>query len=760
MKLFFSDHCECAKVIRPEEVVRKVAVEFFCLDGKAKDPDAEFFVRQKYNSVADDIHFSTLSQEDLSPETPCPCRARRMTPFSIGDFVLVVDDDRLQPHRFEGYKNTMARVRDLPRRIELDESSVTGVTELPRVNELVWTDKIIAVPVKKVARTCHVVRIDENQEVPDILQWANGSSDWFFFRSAAKVVESIEPAEGNSDMEITDISTRSTSPERVSKIPTRSASEAPTDILEAVKPAEVSVNPLAEIPENQKLRGLDLFCGGGNFGRGVSDGGAVHHKWYSFSNAPKERAVDIEINALHTYRANLEHDDMKLYLGSINNFLFDVIIGRRKSLPKQGEIDFILAGSPCQGFSTANPQGHEVLKSLSNSALICTTISAIDFYRPKYAILENVPAMASDRQYRGQQVNVSNQIMCALIGMGYQCRCLLLDAWSFGTPQSRTRLFIEIAAPGCALPEIPQPSHAHPTSIKSRSVGKTATNIKFASRELDLLTPFPAIKTSDIWDDLPDIGNGHLGVCIPYPEHRVYFHQNARYRRLTALIPHVDVLGSGVDCRHPGYQYALRRNLIPEHLARWPKINKKDMRLQRLNPAGLVPTVTCIQVPISPVCGRTMHYSQDRPMTNMEVKRAQGFLDSDVLIGKAKRMYRIIGNSVCRQVAFALGLKLAEAVRKGPIGSGVGVPVAVKEEIQIKDETERLLGSRKFMVLIENTKKLSLLHGSEKEGMISDGISVRYSVTNGTEKVEVSMPLESRKRIRIEVEGAGDESGG
>ena len=457
--------------------------------------------------------------------------------------------------------------------------------------------------------------------------------------------------------------------------------------------------------------------------------------------------MDIDTNALHSYRANLEHDDVNLYLGSINNFLFDVITGRRRYVPKQGEIDFILAGSPCQGFSNANPQGHEALKSLSNSALVCTTISAIDFYRPKYAILENVPAMASDRKYRGQQVNVSNQIMCALIGMGYQCRCLLLDAWNFGAAQSRTRLFIEIAAPGCALPEIPQPSHAHPKSIKSRSVGKTAANVKFATRDLDIITSFPATKAKDIWDDLPDIGNSHLGVCIPYPEHKTYWTQNARDRRLTAHIPHADSICSGKESRHPGYQYALRRKLIPDHLERWHLPDTRNQRFQRLNPDALVPTVTCVVTPASRVSGRVLHYSQDRPISNMEGKRAQGFLDSDILIGKPRKVFRIIGNSVCRQVAFALGLKLAEAVAKGPIGDGIGVPVT--EVIETKQEMSVAGTKMRVMVLIESKR---MPPGMEQgKGIMAGDIHVQYSVHGRMNQVEVSISS-SRKRFGSRVE--------
>jgi DNA (cytosine-5)-methyltransferase 1 len=465
---------------------------------------------------------------------------------------------------------------------------------------------------------------------------------------------------------------------------------------------------------------------------------------------------------MHTYKANVEHEDVNLYLGSVNNFLFDVITGRRRYLPVRGEIDFILAGSPCQGFSNANPKGHEALKSLSNSALICTTLSAIDFYRPKYAILENVPAMASDRKYRGQDVNISNQIMCALIGMGYQCRCLLLDAWHFGAPQSRTRLFIEIAAPGCALPEIPPGSHAHHPDVRSRAVGKTAADIKFAERDLDILTAFPPVKLQDCWNDLPSIGNGQLGVCISHPDHRLYRVANSRDRNIMAHIPQSapDLSGSS---RNPGYKYSLQRGLIPPHLQlRALPLETQDMRFTRLSADGLCPTVTCVITPISHVGGKVMHYKENRMISNMEAKRAQGFLDTDVLVGTSAKAFRIVGNSVCRQVAFALGGKLAEAVRKGPVGSGTG---SVVEGVPIPEDLSvqpRSALRPSVMVLIEERSRNSSLaawrqaSGSVSSSLNSDvpseDVRVDFKVRNGGDRVEVSITTSPRKRIRIEVE--------
>lgn len=50
-----------------------------------------------------------------------------------------------------------------------------------------------------------------------------------------------------------------------------------------------------------------------------------------------------------------------------------------------------------------------------------------------------------------REINVFSQLLCCLVGMGYQCQQFTLDAWSFGSPQSRTRLFLSIAAPGQRL---------------------------------------------------------------------------------------------------------------------------------------------------------------------------------------------------------------------------------------------------------------------------------------------------------------------
>lgn len=45
----------------------------------------------------------------------------------------------------------------------------------------------------------------------------------------------------------------------------------------------------------------------------------------------------------------------------------------------------------------------------------------------------------------------------------------------------------------------------------------------------------------------------------------------------------------------------------------------------------------------------------------MEGRRAQGFPDNEVIVGRPSQQWKIVGNSVSRQVALVLGLSLREA---------------------------------------------------------------------------------------------------
>lgn len=144
-------------------------------------------------------------------------------------------------------------------------------------------------------------------------------------------------------------------------------------------------------------------------------------------------AIDIGAAQIHTYYTNLKDPTKtKLFHGSVNDLLSQALQGNPNKIdliPSPGEIDIIIAGSPCQGFSNMNNSKNN-RKGLKNQSLIASVAAYVDFYRPKYGILENVLGLA--RSDGNADKDVCSQLVCALVGLGYQLEIFLIAAWSCG----------------------------------------------------------------------------------------------------------------------------------------------------------------------------------------------------------------------------------------------------------------------------------------------------------------------------------------
>ncbi|KAL7266859.1 hypothetical protein RUND412_010577, partial [Rhizina undulata] len=133
-----------------------------------------------------------------------------------------------------------------------------------------------------------------------------------------------------------------------------------------------------EVPfQMPKLKGLDLFCGGGNFGR-----------------------VDIDVSAIQTYRANLKHpDDTSLYYGSINNYLSDAINGRCNEMIAAPDESLVQIGRARWSLS--------VLAAL-NSSLVASVPTSINFYRPNQMASTTMFLRSVSVAWWGWVTNASN----------------------------------------------------------------------------------------------------------------------------------------------------------------------------------------------------------------------------------------------------------------------------------------------------------------------------------------------------------------
>jgi len=616
-ELFFSDNCNCEDAtLKLTEVICKVSVAFF---SHPRETAAEYFVRQKYTH---EETFVTLRKSDFS----CVHRSASskseieelMEDYRVGDTVLVLgsgdkdDHERLEPAEIVEFSNGVQIRRLLRRGRDFGSEHCNA-----RPNELVYTDDILLLPASAVDRRCHV-RFYTVEELNDSQIPApynrDGNADAYYIAYRQTETKTLEPL----------------------RIPF------PATLIQGFDPRAPSVKSV--------MSGMDLFCGGGNFGRGLEEGGSVLNKW----------AVDWDNTAMHAYSANLSEAApgvTQLYNGSVNDYLAQAMDGSSaKEIAQVGEVDFISAGSPCQGYSVANmARGSD--NSLKQCSMVAAVAAFVDFYRPKYALLENVTSMAK-KGAQDPDDNIFSLMLCTLVGMGYQVRPLHLDAWSFGSPQSRSRLFISIAAPGLELPPHPAPSHSHRPNVTQRSLGKAANGLGFGCRQFGA-TPYKYVTASEAISDLPSIGDSRVSVCVPYPDHRPSRTESTHTRVLISHIPRFPYGETFMTAYRQGRMSQPQIDTYPLKSNVRGSDDAKTWR--RLRPDGLFPTITTGIRPQDGRSGATLHWDEHRLITVMEARRAQGFPDEEVLIGSPAQQWKIIGNSVARPVAVALGMSLREA---------------------------------------------------------------------------------------------------
>lgn len=655
-ELFLSAHCECEQKenwVTDDQVICRVSIAWGGSHGCKED----FFVRQRFHQH--NMSFTTLKESDKKCEhlsfeaTPAEVVKRD---YEVGSTVLIMlkkskkrRQQKLEPCEIVSFnedEEESLTIRRLLRRCEVQPLSKA------KLNELVYTDQMLTIPPEQVHHECQVRFYSEQhiaeKDIPPPYS-LNGSCDFFYI--STRLVENFSLGSGQRFEEIDPV-------------------DPPPSLIQGF-------DPKAPPPKNP-MRGLDLFCGGGNMGRGLEDGGAVRFT----------HACDYQDNAIASYYANTEDTEhTKFFAGSVNDLLKMAMDGNPDNtagVPLPGDIEFISAGSPCQGFSMMNPLKKND-EALRNQSLVADVASMVEFYRPKYAVLENVVAMAQKGDKRRE--DCLSQLICCLVGMGYQLQVNLLDAWSFGCPQSRKRLFVVVAAPELVMPKHPHLSHSHPAKANNASLGVMANGLPFGQRVWEE-TAFKWQSAEEATVDLPDIGDGQTYHCTPFPDHRLPIDMKALLRKQLALVP---LYPPGMNAakawpnlsQHERDLYSTRNRETGLMQERPP--HKLINAFGRVMAKDFFPTITTACAPTERFNGKVAHWSQQRVISILEAKRAQGFLDTDVLVGTTKEQYKIVGNSVARPVAIGQGMALRKAWLQNeddnPSLDARLIPVTVRDDV-------------------------------------------------------------------------------
>ncbi|KAJ4312807.1 hypothetical protein N0V84_009745 [Fusarium piperis] len=619
-ELFLSDHCSCGETrkIRESEVLGVHNVEF----GGTSATTAEFFCRQTY--ICDERKWITLENGHLhcSHTTKAP-KAQEFVPGETRLVILDKYSGRSEPCEFvasyEEDRGDIYRFRRLLRRRQVDPKSPNA-----RPNELVYSDILVEVKRRRILEPCFVRFFKAGQEIA--APYDRDGVGGFFYITHQEVHDE-------------DTGTRSYVP------------------LEAFPSTlRQGFNPFKPI---QRLRGLDLFCGGGNFGRGLEDGGGIEMRW----------ANDFNEKAMHTYMANTSAPGaVAPFLGSIDDLQRLAIQGEfSDNVPPVGHVDFISGGSPCPGFSCLT-NDKTTITQRKNQSLVAAFGSFVDLYRPRYGLLENVPGIVQRRSNRDQ--DVFSQLICAIVGLGYQTHFFFLDASACGSPQRRARVFLAFAAPGHRLPRRPDPTHAHPPHTNSFGLGNLPTGEPMAERIMPEATPFDFVSAQAATADLPPVYDSKPDICIPFPDHRISLGATRQLRNKMALIP---TRPFGMNFAQAWYGPDRKKAgagvLTPAERLVFPADTGSSLSRSspwsnaygRQRPDRLIETVVTSQSPSDAKNGRTLHWQEDRVLTIMEARRAQGFRDHDVILGSPSDQYRVVGNSVAREVAVSLGAVFREA---------------------------------------------------------------------------------------------------
>ena len=235
-----------------------------------------------------------------------------------------------------------------------------------------------------------------------------------------------------------------------------------------------------------KHTALSLFSGCGGMSLGFN--------WAGFDI---KGSVELNANLKAIYQANFPSSiDLG---GDISTFKSTAI---EQALRKIGDVDLIIGGPPCQGFSLS---GKRDVNDPRNS-LFFHYLRFVDVFRPKVAVLENVRLLTSMKSPDGSLVR--DQIVHEFAARGYRASLHEVNAKDYGVPQHRERAFFVATRLDLNVkPLFPIPKH-----------GKNGPNL------FDGLSPCRTF--ADACSDLPFLESGEqsadpLHAAVSHPKHNI-----------------------------------------------------------------------------------------------------------------------------------------------------------------------------------------------------------------------------------------------
>lgn len=291
---------------------------------------------------------------------------------------------------------------------------------------------------------------------------------------------------------------------------------------------------------------------------------------------------------------------------------------------REGEVDVIAGGPPCQAFSTA---GRRKGMSDSRGNVFLRFLDIIREIEPRYFVIENVRGLlsmsvAAGSMHDGVEIPVQYHSHAGVVryvcdvmrDAGYTVSFNLYNAANYGAPQKRERVVILGAREGGRIPHL-RPTHSDHERFglqpwrTFREAVAGLSNHKHLDFPSSRLKYYRMLKDGQYWKDLPSVEQREaMGRAFESGGGRTGF-----FRRVA-----------------------------------WDK-----------------PSPTLVTSPIMPATDLA-HPEELRPLSVQEYARLQEFPDGWELAGPLKEQYRQLGNAVPLSLGEAIGLALTEH-RRGAI---------------------------------------------------------------------------------------------
>ena len=387
---------------------------------------------------------------------------------------------------------------------------------------------------------------------------------------------------------------------------------------------------VAERSPSSTLVAADLFCGAGGLTLGFKEAG-FH---IAFAN-------DINEEYANTYRLN--HDGTTFFCESIED-LKAADVFNQTGLGK-AEIDVLIGGPPCQGFSINAPK--RSLEDDRNHLFREYGRLVLEGLRPKVIVMENVPGMVSLDGGR-----FIREIYALFEQAGYRMRHMILCAAHYGVPQERWRLFfIGTILKGVEI-TFPEPTHFAPVRANFTG-GRELTWLPYiqnGTRQPNLfgnvLKPFTTVK--DAIGDLPVLAVNEGAEEMEYDKPPATEYQRQMRAGSPKVFNHIAGALSKQNLERakyipPGGSWRdIPHELLPKGMKR-ARRSDHTRRYGRIDPNGLSGTVL---TKCDPHWGTFFHYDQDRALTVREAARIQSFPDRYRFYGSRVSQYEQVGNAV------------------------------------------------------------------------------------------------------------------